>query len=857
MADKHNRKPRHIETDDVQIGDPPDSQKAVIPAARMQNYLRNWKQQGQIFSYAGNHDFTINPGFADVKNNSNNDADCVYNVILHGPPKADEATDPKRYLGGVLLPWRYRTTYTQNNRGTVSSTPTVKWTAPAYETFADVVLDGDMEAAGTGSWSAVNATLAKDTSVFWQGTQSLKVTSTSTADAAASQTIITGGKKYVVKGRAKVGSGSGNYPLVNVGGTTWSGTTSADWQYFRFEVASAAGLTARFYSWNNTVGGVESVYFDDVEVLEATTVTPTAVTLYQKNGESSDYGGYLKYTDTLTDGDMELNNVTYWGAAANNTRAKTTSSPQEGTRALRITANAGQATGAVMYTYQNTILSGTTTLTPNRRYLITGYARSDGTEIPMVYATTNAFGILQVLWTGTSSTSWQFFQVVFEADSTVGLSTLGLAFKVQSGPTAGTEYVDFDNIRLLEYDGVANHVYRGASQLFSDWDMELSGVASFTDSFCTSSKDTSIFYRGTQSLKLAATAGANGSYYTLFSPGLTLTNEYRITGYARSDGESIPFVSQDGTNSILWIGTNKNTAWQYFDVPFTAVQTYIALRGGYQHFGTTTQSTGKEQIWFDNVEVWEVDHDYSSWKLQDKSMKRIVLGNGAAYDDFYYVPPSDGGFCVGQLTTKNIQAASLGIWSLPDNDLTLAQKAVSETELLPKTSILGYGPSDKPADIGRIYDLVGFSGNDYDDSIECMTRRCLFQWGHPVGHYATGSSSAIAMFGAMPIRIKPRNLKGQTGTNTVNVDMAIVITTIGAAVGSSIELAIASSGGTRTFSYTADVTDSLQTTADCTAGTALPVYAIGDDVTVTATFNGVGTQELILKTISLWETSEF
>jgi hypothetical protein len=857
MANRHNRKPRHIETEDVKTGDPPDSQKIAIPATRIQNYLRNWKQQGQIFTYSGNPDFTVNPGFADVKNNSNNDADCVYYVILHGPPKIDEATDPKRYLGGVLVPWRYRTTYTQNNRGTVSSTPTVKWTAPAYETFSDVVLDGDMEAATTASWTAVNATLAKDTSVFWEGTQSLKVSSTSTSDAGARQTIITGGKKYVVKGRARVDSGSGNFPLVNVGGTTWSGTTSTDWQYFRFEVASAASLTATFYCWNNTIGGVESVHFDDVEVLEATTVTPTAVTLYQKNGESSDYGGYLKYTDTLTDGDMELNNVTYWGAAANNTRAKTTSSPQEGTRALRITANAGQATGAVMYTYQNAILSGTTTLTPNRRYLLTGYARSDGTEIPMVYATTSAFGILQVLWTGTSSTSWQFFQVVFEADSTVGLSTLGLAFKVQSGPTAGTEYVDFDNIRLLEYDGVANNVYKGATQIFSDWDMELSGVTSFTDNFCTSSKDTSIFYRGTQSLKLAATAGANGNFYTLFSPGLTLTNEYRITGYARSDGESIPFISQDGANSILWIGTNKSTAWQYFDIPFTAVQTYIALRGGYQHFGNTTQSTGKEKVWFDNVEVWEVDHDYSGWKLHDKSMKRIILGNGSSYDDFYYVPPSDGGFCVGQLTTNNIQTCSLGVWSIPDNDLTLTQKGISEIDLLPKTSILGYGPSSKLPDIGSIYDLIGFAGNDYDDSVECMTRRCLFQWGHPVGYYATGSLSSTVFIGGTSIKVTPKNLKGLTGTDTVNLDMAFVLTTTGAASGSSIDITFTSSSTTRVFTYTADVTNSLETTSDCTAGTPLPVYAVGDEISVSIDFNGAGTQEVIIKTLSLWETSEF
>jgi hypothetical protein len=809
-----------------------------------------------LFSYSGNPDFTVNPGFADVKDNSNNDADCNYHVIFHAPPKT-ESTDQKRLIGGILVPWRYRTTYTQNDRGTVSSTPTIQWTAPPYETLSDVVLDGDMEAAGTGSWSAVNATLAKDTTVFWQGTQSLKVTATSTADAAASQTIITGGKKYVVKGRAKVGSGSGNYPLVNVGGTTWSGTTSTDWQYFRFEVASAAGLTARFYSWNNTVGGVESVYFDDVEVLEATTVTPTASTLYQKNGENQEYGGYLKYTDTLIDGDMELNNVTYWGASGTATRTKTTSSPQEGSRALRITANAAQATGTSIYTYQSFAVSSKYTLVSGRRYLIQGYARSDGTEIPMINITTTGAGIKDVIWSGTTSTSWQFFNRTFVANDTV----LQLLFKVASGPTAGTEYVDFDNIRLLEIDGRANHKHKGATQIFDDWDMEFAGVAAFTDTRCTSSKDTTTYKVGTQSLKLLATAGGTGSYYTLFYPGITTTEEYRITGYAKSDGKSVPWVSQDGANSTLWIGTRSQN-WQYFDINITAAQTYIALRGGWENYiaGNTNTLNGTEAVWFDQVQVWEVDHDYSGWKLGDQTSKRIVLGNGAAADNFFYVPPSDGGFCAGKLTTRNIQTAALGIWSMPDEDLTLDQKALSEVDVLPKTSIFGYGPSVNRKDIGQVYDLIGFDDNDYEDSIEAMTRRCIFQWGHPVGIYV--NTGTVYLFGQLEIVIAHRNLKGSSYPTVTdkNILTAMVVTTTNCSGGAPVTITVTSTHPvvprTRTWTITSNLTAQLLTDADNTVGTPIssrPNTTFADYIFVTAATSGGS--EVLIHTFSLWEDS--
>jgi hypothetical protein len=292
------------------------------------------------------------------------------------------------------------------------------------------------------------------------------------------------------------------------------------------------------------------------------------------------------------------------------------------------------------------------------------------------------------------------------------------------------------------------------------------------------------------------------------------------------------------------------------------VQTFIALLCGYETIGTTVNSVGTEAVWFDMVEVWESDHDYSGWRLRDNAMKHIVLGAGAQYSKFYYVPPSDGGFCVGKLTTSNIQTCALGIWSMPDVALSADQKILSEEELLPKTSIFGYGPSAKQQDIGRVYDLVGYAGNDYDDSIEAMTRRCLFQWGHPVGYYATGSLSQTGMFGGTTIKIKPRNLKGGTGTDTVNADTAFYITTNGAAAGSSIVITFSSNadsypGAGQAYTFTSDVTNALLSTTDSDTGNPLSIYAVGDFVSVIIDFNGASSQEVTIKTVSIWECSEF
>lgn len=98
----------------------------------------------------------------------------------------------------------------------------------------------------------------------------------------------------------------------------------------------------------------------------------------------------------LQDPDMEVADTSFWTAGNAATLSKQTGTPYEGTYCLRV-AHAGTSDP---YAYQTSLEIG-------RDYTIAGYARSDGTGVPKILDGTT------VLWTGTTSTSWQSFSVAF------------------------------------------------------------------------------------------------------------------------------------------------------------------------------------------------------------------------------------------------------------------------------------------------------------------------------------------------------------------------------------------------------------------------------------------------------------
>ena len=156
-------------------------------------------------------------------------------------------------------------------------------------------------------------------------------------------------------------------------------------------------------------------------------------------------------TSTLADGNMEASGVSSWTVDGSATLTKETSGPHSGTQWLKIygVGNVTHITGA----YQEAITS-------NNGYRITGWAKSDGSLVPKIYMS-RISGIDYHIWSGTTSTNWQYFDVYFSRNS--GYINFGF-----NQTTTG--YVGFDDITITP----AN-VYRvigsgsGTNQAVFDW----------------------------------------------------------------------------------------------------------------------------------------------------------------------------------------------------------------------------------------------------------------------------------------------------------------------------------------------------------------------------------------------------
>ncbi|MBU1018246.1 hypothetical protein KKA33_04430, partial [Patescibacteria group bacterium] len=127
--------------------------------------------------------------------------------------------------------------------------------------------------------------------------------------------------------------------------------------------------------------------------------------------------------DPLTDGDMEAADASAWTAGNDATLTKETGTPHGGSRVLRIAY--GSSTNP--YAYQNVMTSGTS-------YHVTGWARGDGTNRP------NIQDGAAYIWTGTTSTSWQYFDFVRIWGSSI--------FYLQTLAT-GAGYSEFDDVSVV------------------------------------------------------------------------------------------------------------------------------------------------------------------------------------------------------------------------------------------------------------------------------------------------------------------------------------------------------------------------------------------------------------------------
>jgi len=133
---------------------------------------------------------------------------------------------------------------------------------PQNFTHDTVITDGDCEAVGTGDWNVLDSTLSKDTTApLYEGTQHLRITST-TDSFYAYQSITISGHKYRVTGVARSVSGSAIPQVYRSVGEVWGGTSSTDWQ--EFDETFVASATNLFFGSSSSHPGV--VDFDDITV---------------------------------------------------------------------------------------------------------------------------------------------------------------------------------------------------------------------------------------------------------------------------------------------------------------------------------------------------------------------------------------------------------------------------------------------------------------------------------------------------------------------------------------------------------------------------------------------------------------
>lgn len=155
------------------------------------------------------------------------------------------------------------------------------------------------------------------------------------------------------------------------------------------------------------------------------------------------------------DFDMEASDTSAWASYVSAVLTKETTSPHEGLRNLKVERGA---------TANGSARPATELLNQYWTYTFSGWARGDGTCNPTLYNHTN------LLWTGTSSTSWQYFSVTFTHDYSNGY------FYLRTSGGASGNYTEWDDLELIVED------YPGMVTVYAECDSsyEADGIADQT-----------------------------------------------------------------------------------------------------------------------------------------------------------------------------------------------------------------------------------------------------------------------------------------------------------------------------------------------------------------------------------------
>lgn len=275
----------------------------------------------------------------------------------------------------------------------------------------------------------------------------------------------------------------------------------------------------------------------------------------------------------MTDGNMEMSGLlnagqVVWVAAnAYTTVTKSTENPRSGTQCLKVeTTNNSSVKGA----RQSHFATGDS-------YIIRGYARGDGVIAPKVFVYQSLSSAYVPVWTGTTSTNWQYFQLPI---------SLGLGSVILGNNDAIAGSVYFDDVYMDD-------------MFLDDADMEFQYMDYWTPyGGGAASKSTTYVNSGFRSLRLTSNGPTQGVTNTCT---LIVGNKYTIEGWWRTDGAgAIPAV-QNGSNYLVAnsidSGSSYDRGWTFFSWTFVATSAFLS-------FYNAASITGTSYIYIDDLVMY-------------------------------------------------------------------------------------------------------------------------------------------------------------------------------------------------------------------------------------------------------------
>ncbi len=165
--------------------------------------------------------------------------------------------------------------------------------------------------------------------------------------------------------------------------------------------------------------------------------------------------------------------------------------------------------------------------------------------------------------------------------------------------------------QVFQSDGVWTLLDAGdtfGTQLCNDADMEAATTAAWsTTNGATLTKETTTPHGGTNCLRVARGTTNNPNSYQVV---LTVGKTYCVTGWARSNGVSNPYVYLGIATGYEWVGTTS-TDWQYFTLIRKVTDTRLAL---------ASNATTGNYVEFDDIKLYEVTETAPNKELESSGL---------------------------------------------------------------------------------------------------------------------------------------------------------------------------------------------------------------------------------------------